>query len=499
MEDGGNSDRDTTPEPASAVVPGKKLGKRGLIERTEFVRVIIQCLYSLGYRKSAAALELESGVPLDSPLFSSLLPLVIAGQWEDCVDIIGRLEDLPEETRATAAFLVWSESFMELLNSTGGEDGTLSSALNVLRQRISPLGVDRRRVHKLARCLVSLEGASSPCIRLPGQRLEHLVEMALLEQRASCIYHNSTEPISLYEDHKCDPDQIPSQTVQILNDHKNEVWFVQFSNNGEFLASSSKDCTAIIWTVGEDDMVSLKHVLDGHCQPVSFVAWSPDDTLLITCGKGEVLRLWDVETGACRCALNDSSVCVISSCAWFPDSKKVVCGSSEPENCIYTLPKVSSLAVTPDGRHLVSVVSDDLIRIYDLEEGTELAIPEEHTITSLSLSVDGQFMIVNLNNEIHLWKVDGSLAAPSKYRGHKQVKYVIRSCFGGPASSFIASGSEDSQVYIWHRERCVVIKVLPGHATTVNCVSWNPARPRMLASASDDHTIRIWVAGSTRP
>lgn len=234
MEDSGNSNRDKSPEPASAVVPGKKLGKRGLIERTEFVRVIIQCLYSLGYRKSAAALESESGVPLDSPLFSSLLPLVIAGQWEDCVDIIGRFEDLPEETRATAAFLVWSESFMELLNSTGGEDGTLSSALNVLRQRISPLDVDRRRVHKLARCLVSFEGAVSenlvrrrvgllvelsellpPSIRLPGQRLEHLVEMALLEQRASCIYHNSTEPISLYEDHKCDPDQIPSRTVQV--------------------------------------------------------------------------------------------------------------------------------------------------------------------------------------------------------------------------------------------------------------------------------------------
>lgn len=216
----------------------------------------------------------------------------------------------------------------------------------------------------------------------------------------------------------------------------------------------------VISQVGEDDRVSLKHVLDGHSQPVSFVAWSPDDTMLITCGNGEV-KLWDVETGTCRCALNDPSACVISSCAWFPDSRKVVCGSSEPENCIYTcdlqgrelkvwkgerLPKASSLAVTPDGRRLVSVVSENLIRIYDLEEGTEVEIPEEHTVTSLSLSVDGLFMIVNLNNEIHLWKVDGSLAAPSKYRGHKQVQYVIRSCFGGPASSFIASGSEDSQV-----------------------------------------------------
>lgn len=37
--------------------------------------------------------------------------------------------------------------------------------------------------------------------------------------------------------------------MQVLTEHKNEVWFVQFSNNGEYLASSSSDCSAIIWKV----------------------------------------------------------------------------------------------------------------------------------------------------------------------------------------------------------------------------------------------------------
>lgn len=37
--------------------------------------------------------------------------------------------------------------------------------------------------------------------------------------------------------------------VQVLEAHEDEVWFLQFSHDGHHLASTSKDCTAIIWEV----------------------------------------------------------------------------------------------------------------------------------------------------------------------------------------------------------------------------------------------------------
>jgi WD40 repeat protein len=106
--------------------------------------------------------------------------------------------------------------------------------------------------------------------------------------------------------------------------------------------------------------------------------------------------------------------------------------------------------VTPDGQHLICVCPNE-IWIRELRKGREWKIPERQTISSLSLSGDGQSMIVNLNSqEIHLWKTNGSSSAPDKFKGHKQGKFVIRSCFGGSDSLFIASGSEDSQVHRLH-------------------------------------------------
>ena len=75
----------------------------------------------------------------------------------------------------------------------------------------------------------------------------------------------------------------------MLERHTDEVWFVAFSHDGRLLASASKDMLAIVWDVQRPD--APHRVLCGHTEPLLFVAWSPDDTQLLTCGNDRVLKL----------------------------------------------------------------------------------------------------------------------------------------------------------------------------------------------------------------
>ncbi|EFJ15990.1 hypothetical protein SELMODRAFT_268628 [Selaginella moellendorffii] len=503
-------------------IESQMMGSKKQIRRVEFVRIITQALYSLGYSRAAALVEEESGVPLQLPVVSDFRREVLDGRWEESVATLAKIGPLLDETHKLAAFLILQQKFLELLVDRGDVLG----ALRTLRTEISPLGlcrlshprgylgesgVEGKRHEARMALLEKIQALLPPHIMIPERRLEHLVEQALAVQREGCIFHNSAETaLSLYTDHQCGRDQIPTETVQVLEAHDNEVWYLQFSRDGRHLASASKDCTAIIWEVVDDDFVRRKHTLAGHHKSVSFVAWSPDDSMILTCGTEEAVKLWDTATGECKHTFQKASH-GFTSCAWFPDGKTFVTGAAD--KCMYRwdlsgaelevwkprMPRIIDLAVTPDGSNVVCICHDKDIRVFNLEDKTERVIEEDHSITSLSVSLDGRYLLVNLvSQEIHLWDMALNSRSPCKYKGHRQGRYVIRSCFGGSDHAFIVSGSEDSQVYIWHRGNGELLEVLPGHSGTVNCVSWNPSNPHMFASASDDHTIRIWGLSATK-
>ncbi|KAK8734284.1 hypothetical protein OTU49_006108 [Cherax quadricarinatus] len=155
--------------------------------------------------------------------------------------------------------------------------------------------------------------------------------------------------------------------------------------------------------------------------------------------------------------------------------------------------RVQCLAIQNDGKTVLASDTHHRIRGYHFDEVQDHnIIQEDHSIMSFTLDNTGNYALLNVANQgVHLWDLRNRTLV-RKFRGLTQGHYTIHSCFGGDNQDFVASGSEDNKVYIWHHRRELPVVTLVGHTRTVNCVTWNSRYPAMVASVSDDATVRIW-------
>lgn len=512
---------------------------------------------------------------------------VLRGDFETALALLPDLGPSPANLQR-AKVLLLSQKYTECIHR-----GDRTSALHCLRHELQPLQTEidsmpgslPGALPSLAAMLLShtplaldhhdettsresllgeLHTLLPPSILIPETRLEELVEQALIAQLDRCPYHNSRAlHLSLFTDYIAGPEQLPTMTSQVLDVHTDEVWALQFSGDGRWLATASKDGSALLWSVDEGSNsngdegggVQLVCKLIQGARTVNIVAFSPDGKhVLIGAGDGR-LRVYKIPSGEQCVDIQVGNLQEgISAAVWLPDSRRVIVAAGSREVQIIDLMQGGTicdrislpqhtydLALSRDGGTCIIVGQDRRLRFLRLMDRREvLTGPEPAAVTCLSVSADGRFIAANLaNGIIHLWPLgdlrysrdhpdednngdalmvdavdaivhhhlrgrsDPLDAVPNtplqEYRAggnssNNPGRFVIRSTFGGAGCAFVASGSENAMVHIWHRESGELLASLHGHTSTVNAVAWNPRNSYMMASASDDTTVRIWRA-----
>jgi WD40 repeat protein len=258
------------------------------------------------------------------------------------------------------------------------------------------------------------------------------------------------------------------ESVAVLTEHPAGVSRVQFSSDGVgFATAGQNDRTAKIWNFGstrssltlrqessiEDlqfDRTSERLVtigygeatiwdaksgavvakLSGHNNWLSRVAYSADNSRIITTSYDKTARIWDATTGASQLVLAGHLESVYD-CQFSRDGRYVVTGSTDRTAVVWDAFTGKSLKVlsghsqfvsqvrfSHDGRRVITGSHDRSAKIWDTATGIEIATlariagaeSRDRAPSMLAVSPDGRSVALASGQAVGLWDVSRLLA-----------------------------------------------------------------------------------------
>jgi transcription initiation factor TFIID subunit 5 len=227
-----------------------------------------------------------------------------------------------------------------------------------------------------------------------------------------------------------------SMKVKEFIGHSAPVHDVQYSPDGIYLLSVSRDCTARIWSTElEIPLCSYK----GHQTPIWCAKWAPCGYYFATGSHDRTCRIWTTE-------------------------------SSKPIRAFYGhIGDVDCIAWHPNSNYVATGSSDRTVRLWDVSTGRCARLFAGHTsgVTALAFSPDGQSLsTADDSGIIHSWDLDSSRLFKTML-GHEDAVYSLD--YSGGSGEILASGSADDTVRIWdHKDGLdkVVTGIVPKIAPT---------------------------------
>ena len=250
----------------------------------------------------------------------------------------------------------------------------------------------------------------------------------------------------------------------LLEGHEFTIWSVVVTQDGRHVVSGGQDATVRLWDIQTGKLV---HTFIGHEGPVYGLAATSDGRRIFSVSnRDSSVRVWDVEAGT---ALN----------------------TLKP-NSLHTL----AIAITPDDCYIITGGDDGKDRVWDIGHSAMVRIREQGAgVFSIAVSPDGTHLVSGSKRALGrdptgiLWLRDLDTGALlHTLHGHKG--NVTRLVFT-PESRFMISGGQDGDVNIWDVDSGMLLNTLSGHTSAI-LLLWVSHDGRYLVTGANDGTIRVW-------
>jgi WD40 repeat protein len=292
-----------------------------------------------------------------------------------------------------------------------------------------------------------------------------------------------------------------------ITDFDGHVNCIRFSSDGSVIAAASDDRTVKLF----DNRGYLLKVLRGHESRVKSISFSSDDSMLATVSWDETVRLWSL-TQQIQMVIRHHTDRVLDV-NFSNDGERIVTASWDTSACIWDLSgerlhtledhvdKVNGANFSPDGRLVVTVGStkDRTAKIWNSDGSLRQSLEgHESYIRDPSFSPDGSLIVTaGGDRTVRLWTSEGEEYAVLGGTADEESSHAseVRGVSFSPDGECIASGAKDGTVKLWTRSGDLVNSFL-AHDQEIWNVVFSPDCEAdgcyLLATASEDKTVRIW-------
>ncbi|PQO44306.1 WD40 repeat domain-containing protein [Blastopirellula marina] len=206
---------------------------------------------------------------------------------------------------------------------------------------------------------------------------------------------------------------------QSLSGHRDAIYSVAFSPNGQLLATGSYDKEAILWDWQSGSPLTT---LTGHNDAIYDLAFRPDSKVLATCSADRTVKLWDVASGE-RLETFGEGTDETNAVSFSPDGKRVAAAGADNRIRVWQVSPsaaegtnrllyakfahdapILDLAFSPDGKLLVSSAEDHSVRFWRFGDMQLLGETPQQPDWPVSLAVTQDQALVALARGD--WKVE---------------------------------------------------------------------------------------------